>query len=107
MWPFFLAIILSGFGVLGDYFLKRAGQTNTLGIKSFLVGVLIYILLAFGWTYTLKHIKLSTLGVIYAVTTSILLVGVGVIFFKEHLAVREIIGIILALLSLTFLYRFL
>jgi len=100
-------ILLSGIGVLGDFFIKLSGQgSKFMDVKIFLIGLLVYALTAFGWFYVMKHIKLSSLGVIYALSTVLLLVAVGVFYFHEKLNVIEIIGIFTAVLSLILLSRF-
>lgn len=99
--------LLSTIGVLGDYFLDLAGRSKS-GFASqwFIAGLLIYALSSFGWFVVIKHVKLEDLGVLYATTTSILLVLLGVIVFKEQLQPKEIIGIILGLISMVLLSRF-
>lgn len=100
-------ILLSGIGVLGDFFIKLSGQgSKFMDVKIFLIGLLVYALTAFGWFYVMKHIKLSSLGVIYALSTVLFLVAVGVFYFHEKLNVIEIIGIFTAVLSLILLSRF-
>lgn len=105
--PILSVILLSAIGVVGDFFIKLSGNGEKfLNIKWFLLGLLVYMFLAFGWFYTMKHIKLSSLGVIYSLTTVLLLVAVGVFYFHEHLNTREIIGVTLAILSVCLLSRF-
>lgn len=103
----FIVVLLSAIGVLGDYFIKLSGQGNKyIYVKWFITGLIVYALSAFGWFFVMKHIKLSTLGVYYALTTVILLVGLGLIVFKESLNMFEIIGIVMAVISLILLARF-
>ena len=100
-------ILLSAIGVLGDFFIKLSGQgPKFMDAKTFLIGFVIYALTAFGWFYVMKHIKLSSLGVIYALSTALLLVAVGVFYFREKLSLLEIIGILTAIISLVLLSRF-
>jgi len=54
----------------------------------------------------MRKIKLSTLGVLYAVSCVIILTLVGVFYFKEKINLVEIAGIILAVISLIILSRF-
>ncbi|MCR4311009.1 MAG: hypothetical protein NUV54_00335 [Candidatus Taylorbacteria bacterium] len=68
--------------------------------------MLIYTGTAFGWFYVMKHMKLSSLGIVYALTVSILVVLVGVLYFHEKLNTPEIIGMIMAVISLILLSRF-
>jgi len=78
---------------------------NSLPIR-FFIGLLILASTAFGWVYAMKHIKLATLGVVYSVSTVLLLAFVGVIFFQESLNPYEIGGIVLAVASLILLSAF-
>ncbi len=103
----FIVVLMSVFGVLGDYFIKLSGHSQKyILVKWFILGLSVYSLSAFGWFFVMKHIKLSTLGVYYALTTVILLVAVGVFVFKETLNASEIIGVLLAVASLILLARF-
>lgn len=105
--PILIIIILAGIGVLGDYFIKLAGNgSKYISYIPFFTGMIVFALTAFGWFYVMKHIKLSTLGLFYSVTTVILLTLVGTIFFKEHLSTIELIGIILGIASIIILARF-
>ena len=100
-------ILLSAVGVLGDFFLDLAGrEKQSSQVHFFLIGMLIYALSAFGWFYIIKQVKLEDLGILYALTTSFLLILVGVLFFKEQLQAKEIIGLILGFLSILLLSRF-
>jgi len=103
-----IIIGLSLVGVLGDYFIKLSGHSEIkyIDFKWFIVGFLIYSSTAIGWFFVMKHIKLSTLGVIYGVTTVVALTIVGILFFKEHLNIYEIIGIIAGVSSIILLSRF-
>lgn len=105
--PIILVILLSILGVIGDFFIKLSGNGEKFfDIKWFVPGLLVYISLAFGWFYTMKYIKLSSLSVIYSLTTVLLLVAVGVFYFHEQLNIREIVGIILAVMAVCLLGRF-
>ncbi|WP_413174171.1 hypothetical protein [Anabaena azotica] len=102
-----IAVALSSLGVLGDYFLKIASNNeSSLQTRWFLFGVVILASTAFGWVYTMKHLKLATIGVIYSVSTVVLLALVGVTFFQESLNPYEIVGILLAITSLVLLSAF-
>ena len=103
-----IVIGLSLVGVLGDYFIKLSGNSDIkyIDVKWFLIGLIVYSSTAVGWFFVMKHIKLSTLGVIYGVTTVVALTAVGVFFFKEHLNTYEIIGIIAGISSIILLSRF-
>ena len=103
----FLIIILSLVGVVGDALLKYAGQGETyINVRWFVIGFVVYASTAVGWFYTLKHTKLASLGVIYALTTVIALTLIGVFYFKEKLNIWEIVGLFLAIISIVLLKKF-
>jgi TRAP-type mannitol/chloroaromatic compound transport system permease small subunit len=78
-----IAITLSSLGVLGDYFLKIASNNESaLQTRWFIFGVVILASTAFGWVYTMTHLKLATIGVVYSVSTVVLLALVGVTCFQ-------------------------
>jgi TRAP-type mannitol/chloroaromatic compound transport system permease small subunit len=78
-----IAITLSSLGVLGDYCLKIASNNESaLQTRWFIFGVVILASTAFGWVYTMKHLKSGTIGVVYSVSTVVLLALVGVTFFQ-------------------------
>lgn len=94
-------------GVIGDSFLKiSGGGEKFVNLKFFIIGLVVYASTAFGWFYVMKSVKLSTIGVIYSISTVLLLVAVGVIFFHEKLKIHEIIGIVAAIISIVLLSRF-
>ena len=100
---FFLSIIT----VLADVFIKNASlQTSFSGWSLLSLGCLIYALTGLGWFYVMRHMKLSTLGVIYGITCILLLAAVSVFYFKEKISSIEIVGIILAVISIIILARF-
>jgi small multidrug resistance pump len=107
MWILSLIVLLALIGVLADAFLKYAGQGPAyIKLTWFIVGFLIYASTAIGWFYAMKHIKLSSLGVIYALTTVVALTLVGVFYFKEKLTAPEMLGLTLAIISIVLLKKF-
>jgi small multidrug resistance pump len=100
------AVVMSGVGIAGDYFLKRASERpNPLATWVFVVGLVLYASTAFAWVFVMRHLKLATIGVIYSVSMVLLLAGMGVLFFDESLSRTEVVGIILAIASLFLLAR--
>lgn len=94
--------------VVGDWFLKLASQQTASPFLNrwFLCGVVIYALCAFGWVIAMQHMKLATIGVVYSVSTVLLLTALGVMVFGETLNKCEMAGIACALLSIVLLTRF-
>ena len=97
----------SAVGVIGDYFLKLASQQGRpLRSVAFYVGFVVYASTAFGWVFVMKHLKLSTVGVVYSVSMIVLLTAIGWVWFGESLGPREVAGLTLAIASLYLLMRF-
>ena len=102
-----VTIAFSVIGVLGDYFLKLASaRDQPLWTTSFCLGFGLYASTAFGWVFVMKHLKLATISVLYSVCLVLLLTGTGVVLFRESLNYFEVIGIVLAVVSLVLLMRF-
>ena len=98
-----VTIAFSVIGVLGDYFLKLASaREQPLRTGWFYLGFVLYASTAFGWVFVMKHLKLAT----YSVSLVLLLTAIGVVLFRESLNYFEIIGIVLAVVSLVLLVRF-
>ena len=108
------APVAIGFGIgltlitiLGDVLVKHASLQNAFsGWKWLVLGALVYGLTAFGWFFIMRKIKLSTLGVLYAVGCVLMLTLVSIFFFKEKVSTMEIAGIGMAIMSLVILARF-
>jgi drug/metabolite transporter (DMT)-like permease len=99
---------LSVFGVTGDYLLKLASRRETPLLSWwFVLGFMMYSSTAFGWVFIMRYLKLATIGVVYAMTTILLLALVGVLFLGESLRWQEVLGIVLALATIGLLARFL
>jgi small multidrug resistance pump len=104
---FVVTIAFSVIGVTGDYFLKlSSGKEHSLRSIWFYIGFALYASTAFGWVFVMKHLKLATISVVYAVSTILLLTAVGVLFFRETLNYYEMAGLAMAIGSLVLLMRF-
>lgn len=107
MSPILIVIFLSIVGVVGDFFIKLSGNgPKFIDTKWFILGFLTYASTTFGWFYVMKHIKLSSLGVIYSIATVLPIVVIGVFYFHERLNIYEIAGIITAIASIILLSKF-
>src|SRR5205814_8699172 len=92
---------------IGDYFLKLASaREQPLRTSWFYLGFALYASTAFGWVFVMKHLKLATISVLYSVSLVLLLTAIGVLLFHESLNYFEVIGIVLAVISLVLLMRF-
>jgi small multidrug resistance pump len=102
-----VTIAFSVIGVLGDYFLKLASaREQPLRTGWFYLGFALYASTAFGWVFVMKHLKLATISVLYSVSLVLLLTAISVVLFRESLNYFEVIGIMLAVVSLVLLMRF-
>ncbi len=104
---FLVGIFLSIITVLADVLIKNSSLAQGFsGWKYLLIGAIIYGLTAFGWFFTMRKIKLSTLGVLYGISCIVLLTLVSVFYFKEKISGFEIFGIVLAIAAILILARF-
>lgn len=102
-----IIVALAAVTVGADYFLKLASiEGRSIQNKWFVAGCLLYAASAFGWVFTFRHIKLSTVGVIYSLSTILMLTALGVLIFNEALNSYEVAGIFLAVTSIILLSRF-
>jgi drug/metabolite transporter (DMT)-like permease len=99
-----LVLALSCIGVLADAVLKLASaQRNVMLSKWLFVGVLLSCSFAVGWVFLMRVMKLATAGVIYGVTSAVLLCLIGIVFFDEKLSGIELVGIATATLAIILL----
>ena len=102
-----VTVAFSMVGVLGDYFLKLASaRDQPLRTSWFYLGFALYASTAFGWVFVMRYLKLATISVLYSVSLVLLLTAIGVVLFRESLNYFEVIGIVLAVISLALLMRF-
>lgn len=101
-----LAILLSFLGVTADALLKVASQQAHPFLNLwFALGALATIAFAIGWVFLMQLMKLGTAGVLYAVTSSLLLVIIGYLVFGERLSTTEVTGVAMAVGSFVLLGR--
>lgn len=92
--------------MFGDYLLKLASmKESAFTSPEFFGGALIYALSAIGWLYAMRHISLASIGVYYSMLMLILLAVMGVTLFGEKLATRELVGLVLACVSIGLMVR--
>lgn len=101
-----VAIFLSVITVLADALIKKAALKETLLSPFILLAGLIYLATLVGWFFVLKKVEFLNASVIYTLIFIICGALVSVFYFREELLVSEIIGLILAVLSIFLMYRF-
>ena len=98
---------MSAVTVLGDVFIKTAAdKVGWTGSWHLVLGAVIYAATALGWFYVMRYEELTDVGVLYAVSTVVLLFLVSAFYFKEHISPMEIVGLLLAVTSLVLMLRF-
>lgn len=102
-----IVIGLSALTVAADVLIKKAADINQMLSASFVAGALIYGFSSFGWFQALRTLNLATLGGVYSLSTVLMLVLSGVVFFGEQLKPVEIAVVIVSLISIFALWRFL
>ena len=103
----FVVLLISVITACGDFCMKLAGNSGTfINIKWFLFGMALYMVTGVGWFVAMRSVKMSSIGVIYGVTTVILLAIIGVLFFDEKLNWLEIAAILMGISSIVLLVRF-
>ena len=93
-----LAVVLE---IVGDIFLKKWSIDN----KNILlyVGLLIYFIGTIFWAISLKYEYVSKAISVFTVLNLIIVVLVGVLYFKEDLSLINKVGIGLGILSVIFI----
>lgn len=104
--PLLVVVAMAALTTLGDYCLKRASLQPSIFSRWLASGWLIYGATALGWAWTMRHLKLATLGAVFSVSMVLLMALLGFLVFRETLSKSEIVGIVLALISLALLARF-
>jgi drug/metabolite transporter (DMT)-like permease len=90
----------------GDALFKRASALpSPFTSHAFIAGSLIYALCGFSWVVILQQWKLATAGILFSVFWSFVLVGLGVVVFRESVSVREVAGLILGAASIYLLVK--
>ena len=98
---------LAGVGVLADFLLKLASQREISRHSVwFWLGISVYAGMGGGWVYVMRHLSFAELGIVYSVTTVLLLTVVGVVVLRETLHAYEMLGAAMAIGSLFLLARF-
>lgn len=101
-----LSILLSIITVAGDIFIKNASLGKGFsGWKLLLLGAFLYGITALGWFFVFRGIKVSSVAVLYSVSTAILLVIAGIVYYRESVSYGEMVGIILGVCSIILLVK--
>lgn len=102
-----LVIVLTLLTVAGDFLIKKAAlRPGFSGFHFLLAAALIWASTVFGWFFLLRKMELSNANAIFAVGTIIFTIVVTFFYFHEKISFPEIIGFILAVISIYILARF-
>ncbi len=93
-----IIVIVSLISLVGDVVLKKASENNNMMLLG--LGILLYSIDAAMWFYAYKYSKFSTVGIIYSLLIIFASILIGILFFKEKIVLKEIIGICFGLVSL-------
>lgn len=96
----FLSLIVAAVIIetIGDIFLKRWALENKNIF--FITGLAIYFVGSIFWIFSLRYEALSKAISIFTVLNLIIIVSVGVLYFKEDLSFVNKIGIAIGVLSI-------
>lgn len=100
---FLIVVVISVTTAFADYLMKLAGVEKQMNVKWFLLGLLLYVVTGPCWYFVMKSVKLSSVGVIYGVTTVLVLAALGIFVFHEKLSPKEIIAVIMGVVSIVIL----
>lgn len=107
VWAILAVVGLAIITAVGDYFFKRASMgVHAIQNRWFIAGFITYMLCTFGWVFTMRYLKLGSLGVVYSLSTIILLAVLGTLVFGETMNRFEIIGFGFAVAAIVLLGRF-
>ena len=84
-----IGILLSETIAIG--LLKEYSMTSNLAF--YILGILFYVLVTMLLVQSFKYEGIGIVNVLWSAFSMLLVVGVGVIFFKEHLNLPEIVGV--------------
>lgn len=99
----FLALVTA----FGDLLIKKGALDGSLLTNyRVLAAALLYGLTAYGWYFVLRQTKLSSAVMIYTMSLLIVVVLIGVFYFRERLNPAEYCGMAMAVGALLLLSRF-
>lgn len=92
-----LALLATVIGVSADALLKLASaDRNPFWNRWFFLGCALTGAFAVVWVLLMQNMKIATAGIFYAVTSALLLVVIGTVFFGERLSAGEVTGVVMA-----------
>lgn len=92
--------------IAGDIVLKFAADAGKPVLSGLvLAGCAVYALSAVFWLFAMRHVTLAQAGVAYSMLTLLALCVIGVVWFDERLAARELAGIGCALAAMILMVR--
>lgn len=94
-----LVILLTSIESFSQYNLKLFNKSNN--IQYFLLGTLGFVIISFMLSYLFGFEKMGIVNNLWNVCSSIFIVIVGYLFFKEKLSTIQIIGIIFGVFGMT------
>lgn len=96
----FITFVSAGalFELIGDIVLKYWSLTNRGALMT--AGLFVYFIGVIPWAYSLRHESLSRALIVFSLAYLIIGAAVGILYFKETLTPKQIVGVGLALLAI-------
>ena len=102
-----LFTILTLMNAFGDFLIKQATlKPGYSGIHLVIIGGIVWMISAFGWFFVLRRMQLANSNAIFAMLTIIFVLAGSYFYFHEKVTAVDIIGFILAIISIGLLARF-
>lgn len=103
----FLLLLIEVICIYGDYYIKKASMEEQWGGWKMLVfGSLLYGVSAIGFFLLMRMFKVFTVGMLHSFGVIFLSIGLSLFVFKEKITSREILGLVLGVISIFLLIRF-
>ncbi len=106
LFGFAFAFLTAIWVILGDFLIKLAADgEHPVWSALVFAGCAIYAASAVFWFYAMRHVTLGQAGVAYSMITLVALCAIGVVWFGERMAARELAGLGCALMAMVLMAR--
>lgn len=93
--------------IWADYYIKKASmEQNWEGWKLLAIGSIFYAFSAIGFFLLMRNFKVFTVGVLHSFAVIFLSIILSLVVFKEKITLREVVGLVLGVVSISLLVRF-
>lgn len=91
---------LSIISMVGDVCMKYAAQGSSVQMGWFGLSIVVYMSAYPGWLYVMRRAPLSHVGALWSACSVVVLVGAGLVLFRETLTLRSAAGIACAIATI-------